>query len=49
MFVVLDVSDGLVQVTVRADTRGSKAILNLAQEFFDHGDSVFADHDTLHF
>ena len=49
MFVVLDVSDGLVQVAVWADARGGKAILDLAQELFDHRDSVFADDDALHF
>ena len=49
VFVVLDVSDGLVQVTVWTDARGSEAILDLAQELLDHRHSVFADHDTLHF
>ena len=48
MLVVLNVSDGLIQVTVWADARGRKAILDLAQELFDHWDSVFANHNALH-
>jgi len=49
VFVVLDVGDCLVQVTVWTDPRGRKAVLDLAQELFDHRHSVFANHDTLHF
>jgi len=49
VFVVLNVGDGLVQVTVWTDTRGGKAVLDLAQELFDHRHSVFANHNALHF
>ena len=48
VLVVLNVSDGLVQVTVWADARGREAVLDLAQELFDHWDSVFANHNALH-
>ena len=49
MFVILDVGDCLIQITVWAYARGGKTILDLAQELFNNRNSVFANDDTLHF
>ena len=49
MFVVLDVSYSLVQITVWADAWSCKAVLDLAQEFFYHWYTVFAYYYSLHF
>ena len=49
MFVVLDVGDCLIQITVWTYARGGKTVLDLAQEFFDDWNSIFANDDSFHF
>ena len=49
MLIILDIRYSLCQVTVRADSGGIEAVLDLAQELFDNWYSIFTDNDTLHF
>ena len=49
VFVVLNVRHSLVQVAVGRNPTGREAVLDLREELVDHGDSVLADHDAIHF
>ena len=49
MLVVLNIRYSLCKITVWTDARSIKAVLDLAQKLFDNWNSVFTDHDTLHF
>ena len=49
MFIVLDIRYSLVQITIWANTRCIKTILNFAQELFNNWNSVFTDHNSFHF
>ena len=47
MFVVLDISYGLIQIAVRTDTRSSETVLDLAQILIEHRDPILTDNNTL--
>ena len=49
MLVVLDIRYSLCKVAVRANSRRVEAVLDFAQELFNHWNPVLADYDTLHF
>jgi hypothetical protein len=49
MLVVLNIRYSLCKVAVWADARSIKAVLDLAEELFNNWNSVFTDHNTLHF
>ena len=49
MLIVLNIRYSLCKVTIWADSRSVEAVLDLAQELFNHWDSIFTDNDTLHF
>lgn len=48
MLVVLNISYSLIQIAIWTDTRCRKAVLNLAQVFFEYGDAIFANDDAFH-
>ena len=49
MLIVLDIRYSLCQIAVWADSWGVEAVLDLAQELFNHRNSIFTDNDTFHF
>lgn len=49
MLVILNICDSLIQITIWTDAGSSEAVLNFAEKFLYHGNSILSNDYAFHF